>query len=65
MIIDNKLELGSIVYLKTDKEQDERMVTGIFIRPSGAIIYYLSLGTTETQHYEIELSDEKNILITS
>lgn len=61
MIIDNKFEMSSSIYLKTCKEQSERIITGILVNPIG-ITYRVSFGSTESWHYEIELSSEKNIL---
>lgn len=62
MLIDTKFKIGDSVYLKTDDEQQKRLVTGYTIRPSG-IMYLLSLGTMETAHYDIEISTEVDILI--
>lgn len=62
MVIDNKYELGEIVYLVTDTEQAARIITGIIIRPTG-IIYYLSCGKEEGNHYEIEMSRERNMVV--
>lgn len=53
--------LGDIVFLKTCPEQLERMVTGITFRPNGAV-YMISIGSNESNHYEIEISSEKNLL---
>lgn len=64
MVIDNKFEIGDVVYLKTDRDQYERIITGIKILPIG-IIYRVSLGVGENDHYEIELTAEKNVLITT
>lgn len=55
------LKIGDLVYIKTDPEQRERMVTGITIRQN-SIQYALSYGTTESWHYPIELSKDKNII---
>lgn len=55
------LSLGQIVYLKTDPEQRERIVTGITQRP-GTILYHLSVADFESVHYEIEITTEKDIL---
>ena len=63
MTINNKYHFGQIVYLVTDEEQCQRIVTGYIIRPQSAILYMLTCGTAETNHYEIEISPEKNILI--
>lgn len=56
--------MGAIVYLKTDFEQRERIVTGFEVRPNG-LLYRLSLGWEETPHYDIEISEEKNHVITT
>jgi len=60
MRIDNKFEIGQIVYLKTDTEQRERLVTAIIIRGYGAL-YSLSYETEESTHYDFEISSEKDI----
>ena len=53
--------LGDIVYLITDPEQLERMVTYIKFSPGNQIVYYLSNITYHTEHYEMELSSKRNI----
>jgi len=58
-----KFKLGQIVFLKTDREQLGRMVTGILIRPFG-VIYYLTYAEVETSHYEIEISDVSDAALT-
>lgn len=63
MKITTLYDIEDIVYLKTDGEQKERMITCIKITP-GAHIYYLSCGEEETIHYEIEISLDKDILKT-
>jgi hypothetical protein len=55
-------ELGDTVYLKTDKDQQQRIVTGITFRP-GSVIYLLSCGSSETQHYGIEITTEIDIVL--
>ena len=57
-----EFEIGQTVYLKMDNEQHERMVTGISLRPNRSVTYCLSLGTTETWHYGIEINDERDIV---
>ena len=57
-----KFNIGDVVFLKTDSQQEIRVVTGILLRPSGNL-YYLSKSTEETTHYEIEISKEVNELI--
>jgi len=55
-------EIGSLVYLVTDPDQLQRMVTGYTERPGGFIIYYLSHGAEESTHYEIEIAKERDII---
>lgn len=61
MVIDNKYEIGETVYLVTDKEQLQRMVTGI-CQKNGYILYELSQGTGSCWASDIEISKEVNIL---
>jgi hypothetical protein len=61
MMLQSKYDLGQIVYLKTDKEQCARMVISISFRPTG-VIYELNYGSVSSWHYEIEVSDEKDVL---
>lgn len=63
MVIDNKFQLGDIVYLKTDSDQKRRMVGKISVSQMG-LIYLLMCGTDATEHYEIEITNEKEILVT-
>jgi hypothetical protein len=62
MTIPNKYDLKQVVYLRTDTDQLPRIVTGIQIRPN-LLIYNLACGTSESDHYDIEMSEEKNVLI--
>ena len=64
MFINNKFNLGDIVYLKTDIDQRARIITAIKVRINDLIIYELSYTDVTTNHYEVEISSEKNILIT-
>ena len=64
MVIDNKFELGDVVYIKTDKDQLIRQVTGIMAIP-GAIKYLLSCGNVADWFYEMEISVTRDVLITS
>ena len=62
MIVDNKYNIGDIVFLKTDNDQAERLVTAIQVNPNG-LIYRLVKDTTETWHYDFEISREKNFVL--
>lgn len=62
MVIENKYRLEQIVYLKTDIDQLQRIVTAISAR-QGSIIYELSCGDKTSSHYDFEMSEEENELI--
>ena len=61
MEISTKFDLEQSVYLITDKEQQKRMVIGMSIRSNG-VMYDLAFGSSSTWHYEIEISEEENVL---
>lgn len=61
MIIDTKYDISEIVYLKTCKDQDERIITGIQVRLSSHL-YELSCGSVSSWHYEFEFSRHRDIL---
>lgn len=61
MVIDNRYEIGEIIYLKTDNDQLLRLISGIMICGKD-IMYEVSHGTTTSKHYEFELTPEVNIL---
>ena|SRR5690606_12979951 len=54
-------DIGDSVYLKTDPEQLERLVTGISVRQNG-ITYAISHLTNETWHYDFEITKERDII---
>lgn len=54
--------IGQVVYLKTDKDQLERIVTGVFLSPNKQVTYYLSFLGNETKHYDFEIDAEKDII---
>jgi hypothetical protein len=56
------LELGQIVYLKTDLEELPRMITGIQFCAGGSEQYQLSCAGCFTWHYSIEISVEKSTI---
>mgnify|MGYP003634576626 CR=1 FL=1 len=63
MLIDNLYNIGDLVFLSTDQDQKQRLVTGILIRQS-QIVYYLSSGVEESVHYDFEITDVKSVLNT-
>jgi len=56
-----KFDIGQTVYLKTDINQLERLVTGINIRPDG-ITYTLVNGSDESYHYDFEITLDRDIV---
>lgn len=63
IVIEPKYEFGDFVYIKTDKDQDQRIVTALVLCPAGDILYELTCGTVSSKHYDFELSKEKNYAI--
>jgi hypothetical protein len=63
MQINNKFQIGAIVYLKTDIEQLPRIIIGILIYPDNGLVYKCGQSTDDDWHYEIELSDTVDILL--
>lgn len=61
MQINNKFNLGQIVFLKTDPEQMKRLVTEIYISPGDNIGYQLSLENLNSVHYELEITATPDI----
>ena len=55
-------EIGQTVYLKTDIDQLPRLVYK-FIVYRDSILYAVTQGITETEHYDFEMSETKNELI--
>lgn len=56
-----KYGLGEIVFLITDIEQNERMVTQVHFKGNNALVYSLALGMEESDHYEMEISAERDL----
>ena len=55
-------KIGEVVYLRTDPEQLERIITSITIR-QGSVLYGVTLSDEkESWHSDFELSKNKNIL---
>lgn len=63
IVIDNKYEIGDIVYLKTDADQLARIVTSIQVFKVGELIYKLACGINESPHYDFEISKEPDLVI--
>lgn len=62
MTINNKFDIEQIVYLITDADQTQRMVTSIRVEKN-SLTYCLACGTSESCHYEYEIATDKNFLM--
>jgi hypothetical protein len=62
MVIDNKFNIGQIVFLQTDPDQDKRIVTAISVRSGGYVAYELSFGPETSWHIECEISTQKVVI---
>jgi len=61
MQIDNKFQIGQTVFLNTDPYQSERLITSITVLKD-TILYTLSFGTETSDHFDFEISTEKNVM---
>ena len=62
--IDVKNDYGDIVYLVTDKDQSPRVIAGYKVR-RGETLYILAHYNQESEHYDFEFTDEKNVILTT
>ena len=62
IVIDNKFDIGDIVYAVTDPEQNPRIVTGILKRMT-SVIYETAQGVNSCWFNDYEISPIKNELI--
>jgi len=56
-----KYNIGDVVYLRTDPDQNERIVTGIRLRQN-SITYLISYNVNESEHFDFEIAKDANIL---
>lgn len=61
MTIKTKWEFEDKVYLKTDSDQCEYIITGIQVRPGGIILLMISCMGEEISVYDFEVSRERDI----
>ena len=54
-----KFNLEEIIYLITDEDQKERIITGVLLEPN-SIQYRVVCGTNTSWHFECELNTSKN-----
>lgn len=57
--IDVEYEIGDIVYLKTDPEQQERLVFCYRVYDTH-VLYDLACGILSSCHYDFEISPQKD-----
>lgn len=57
-----EFNIGEIVYLVTDPEQEKRLVTGILLKPGKLVMYELACCEEISYHYNFEMTNDKNIL---
>jgi hypothetical protein len=62
MLVDNKYQIGDVVYLLNDLEQLPRMVTAITIRYGGYIEYELTYAAQSNNFIELEIVAEKIVV---
>lgn len=58
MLIDNIFEIGDTVYLITDDEQCQRLITAFLVRKYD-IMYELSCGAFTSNHLDFEITSTK------
>lgn len=63
MTIDNKFKLQQEVYLKTDPDQQKRLVTAITIRGNNLEYELMLADNFPTHHQEFEISDNEDTLM--
>lgn len=61
-VIDNKFDIGQVVYLKTDPDHLVRVVCRFTVAPTG-ITYALNCGSHESFHFDFEITEDKTELI--
>ena len=61
MTIKSEFNMGQVVYLKTDKDQEPRMVTQLVVSRA-EVRYELSKGVEASVHYGYEISAEEDTL---
>ena len=57
--IDNKFEIGDLVYIVTDTEQEPGLIICIEVY-QGDLLYRVAQGHNNDSFYDFELSREKN-----
>jgi hypothetical protein len=59
MIIENKYNIGQLVYVRTDEENKPRLITAVLLRGNGGLVYEASGDGSSRWYYDFELTTEK------
>ena len=51
---------GDIVFLRTDVNQEQWIVTDIFLHPNNVCVYTIACGSSKHDAYDFELSRDQN-----
>ena len=62
MTIDTKYDFGQLVYLLTDRDQKERIVTSMEVHPRGNILYQITCCEHFSWHYDYEIVSTKDLV---
>jgi hypothetical protein len=64
IIVRCKFDYGQVVYVKTDVDQDPRQVIGVQGTADGGMLIKLTIDGDASWHYECEITEEKDIMLT-
>lgn len=64
IVVRCKFDYGQVVYVKTDIDQDPRQVIGVQGTADGGMLIKLTIDGEPSWHYECEISEEKDIMLT-
>jgi hypothetical protein len=64
IIVRCKFDYGQVVYVKTDTAQDPRQVIGVQGTADGGMLINLTIDGEASWHYECEITEEKDIMLT-
>jgi len=60
MKFESKFGIGDIVFLITDVDQKERIITQVSFRQNNWVLYEIACGCSSSWHYDFEISSDKN-----
>ena len=63
MLIDNKFDIGAIVYIKVDLDQNPLVLISVRISAGDGLLYLVSGMDEQRWMYDIELSLEPNVIL--